>query len=229
MKKYVCAICGYVYDEAAGIADMAIAPGTKWSSLPESWVCPLCGAAKSDFDVQDETPRQKSAPSDAAPVGIVAGQPAPGELSQGELSALFSNLARGCEKQYLAEESALFLKLADYFKRQTLGEPQSGIAQLLALVEQDLSHGYKNANSAASACADRGALRALVWGEKVSRILSALLTRYEKEGESMLERTSIHVCDTCGFVYVGDLAPELCPVCKVPRWKILKVERRRQA
>ena len=49
MKKYVCSVCGYVYDEAAGDPDSGIAPGTKWESLPEDWVCPLCGAAKSDF------------------------------------------------------------------------------------------------------------------------------------------------------------------------------------
>lgn len=50
MKKYECTLCGYIYDEAAGIPDAGIAPGTKWESLPEDWVCPLCGAAKSDFE-----------------------------------------------------------------------------------------------------------------------------------------------------------------------------------
>lgn len=49
MKKYVCSVCGYVYDEAAGDPDSGIAPGTAWESLPEDWVCPLCGASKSEF------------------------------------------------------------------------------------------------------------------------------------------------------------------------------------
>ena len=49
MKKYVCSVCGYVYDEAAGDPENGIAPGTKWESLPEDWVCPLCGAGKEDF------------------------------------------------------------------------------------------------------------------------------------------------------------------------------------
>jgi rubredoxin len=49
MKKYVCSVCGYVYDEAAGDPDNGIAPGTKWESLPEDWVCPMCGASKSEF------------------------------------------------------------------------------------------------------------------------------------------------------------------------------------
>ena len=50
MKKYVCSVCGYIYDEAAGIPDDGIAPGTLWAQLPEDWVCPLCGAAKSEFE-----------------------------------------------------------------------------------------------------------------------------------------------------------------------------------
>lgn len=52
MKKYVCTICGYVYDEAEGDPENNIAPGTKWEDLPEDWVCPLCGAGKSDFEEQ---------------------------------------------------------------------------------------------------------------------------------------------------------------------------------
>ena len=52
MKKYVCSVCGYIYDEAAGIPDDGIAPGTLWAQLPEDWVCPLCGAAKTEFEEQ---------------------------------------------------------------------------------------------------------------------------------------------------------------------------------
>ncbi len=47
--KYVCDLCGFIYDEAAGIPDEGIAPGTKWADVPEDWVCPLCGADKSQF------------------------------------------------------------------------------------------------------------------------------------------------------------------------------------
>ncbi len=48
MEKYECP-CGYVYDEEEGDPDNGIAPGTKWSDLPEDWVCPVCGLAKSEF------------------------------------------------------------------------------------------------------------------------------------------------------------------------------------
>ena len=52
MKVYVCAVCGYVYDEAEGDPAHGIAPGTPWDTIPDSWVCPECGAAKSDFEMQ---------------------------------------------------------------------------------------------------------------------------------------------------------------------------------
>lgn len=73
---------------------------------------------------------------------------------------------------------------------------------------------------------DRGALRALTWSEKVTRMLQSLLARYEAEGDKMLENTCVYVCSVCGFVYVGDEPPTLCPVCKVPAWKFEKAEGR---
>jgi rubredoxin len=49
MDKYVCDLCGYVYDPAVGDPDNGIAPGTSFEDLPEDWVCPLCGADKGSF------------------------------------------------------------------------------------------------------------------------------------------------------------------------------------
>lgn len=49
MAKYVCDICNWEYDEAAGLPDKGIAPGTKWEELPEDFKCPLCGAPKEMF------------------------------------------------------------------------------------------------------------------------------------------------------------------------------------
>lgn len=49
IMKYVCNICGYVYDEELGDVDNGIEPGTKWEDLPEDFVCPLCGVGKDDF------------------------------------------------------------------------------------------------------------------------------------------------------------------------------------
>ena len=49
MKKYVCDICGWVYDEAAGDAEHGIAPGTKFEDLPDDFECPYCGVGKDNF------------------------------------------------------------------------------------------------------------------------------------------------------------------------------------
>lgn len=48
--KYVCSVCGYVYDPAAGDPDNGVAPRTKFEEVPETWTCPVCGADKSKFE-----------------------------------------------------------------------------------------------------------------------------------------------------------------------------------
>jgi rubredoxin len=47
-----CRLCAFVYDEARGMPDEGVAPGTRWEDVPESWSCPDCAAVKSDFDMQ---------------------------------------------------------------------------------------------------------------------------------------------------------------------------------
>ncbi len=47
--KYICDVCGWEYDEAAGDPDNGIAPGTKWEDLPDDFVCPVCGVGKDSF------------------------------------------------------------------------------------------------------------------------------------------------------------------------------------
>ena len=50
MKKYVCQVCGWESDPAVGDPDNGIAPGTSFESLPEDFVCPVCGAGKDEFE-----------------------------------------------------------------------------------------------------------------------------------------------------------------------------------
>ena len=49
MGKYICDVCGYVYDPAAGDPDSGIAPGTAFEDIPDDWTCPLCGVPKEHF------------------------------------------------------------------------------------------------------------------------------------------------------------------------------------
>lgn len=208
--KYVCQICGYIYDDAK--------EKVPFEQLPADWKCPLCGAAKTDFkpetaDVEKEKP--VTAPIEAELVN----------LSVGQLAALCSNLARGCEKQYKTEESKLFSELADYFTAAVPAVSDATVEKLAKNLIEDAEN-YVGVRATADANGDRGAARICVWGEKVTRMLSSLVSRYLNEGEKMLEGTSIWVCTICGFVYIGEQAPELCPVCKVPAWKFEKIEGR---
>lgn len=212
MSKWICSICGYVYDEAK--------EGNAFTDLPDTWVCPLCGAPKSAFVPE----KQEAAPK--APVAPVELDGDMVKLSAGELSALCSNLARGCEKQYQEPEAALFKELADFFAAATPLEPGAELGRLAELFQEDLTARYPALRAAAQAAEDRGTLRICVWGEKVTNILYALAQRYQKEGEAFLANTQVWVCTVCGFVYVGDTAPALCPVCKVPAWKFEKIEGR---
>jgi rubredoxin len=51
VKKYMCLICGFIYDEAEGRPDEGIPAGTKWADIPLSWRCPDCGSGKEDFEM----------------------------------------------------------------------------------------------------------------------------------------------------------------------------------
>ena len=51
MKTYQCVVCGFIYDEAAGMPEEGITPGTRWEDIPADWECPDCGVAKADFEM----------------------------------------------------------------------------------------------------------------------------------------------------------------------------------
>ncbi len=49
-KKFVCIVCGYIYDEAKGDPDSGLAPGTRFEDIPSDWSCPQCGVTKDNFE-----------------------------------------------------------------------------------------------------------------------------------------------------------------------------------
>jgi rubredoxin len=51
MRRWECVLCGFVYDEALGLPEDGIAPGTRWEDVPEDWICPDCAATKADFNM----------------------------------------------------------------------------------------------------------------------------------------------------------------------------------
>ena len=216
--RYVCPICGYIYDEAV--------EGVPFESLPDSWSCPLCGAPKLMFE-PEAAPQVQTGPPGPLPAQDDDGEME--RLSPLALAALCSNLARGCEKQYREEEAALFQQIAAYFTAAAPRDGDASLDALAGLLRGDLDGGYPALTAAAQGEGDRGAQRICVWGEKVTNMLYALLGRYQREGEAFLENTQVWVCSVCGFLYIGDAPPALCPVCKVPAWKFDKIEGRRPA
>jgi rubredoxin len=53
MRKWQCIVCGFIYDEAEGLPEEGVAPGTRWEDVADDWTCPDCGAAKADFEMME--------------------------------------------------------------------------------------------------------------------------------------------------------------------------------
>lgn len=53
-RKFICTVCGHIYDESLGDPDTGVAPGTRWEDVPADWICPDCGAAKDAFELMKE-------------------------------------------------------------------------------------------------------------------------------------------------------------------------------
>ena len=128
MKKYLCTVCGHFYDEDAGDEKNHIAKQTAFESLPEKWVCPVCGAFRSQF-------RELNMPNSGAK---------PEHLSVSSLSALkgsaiCSNLAKGCEKQNKADEASIYHSLAKELKSSVTPAGSASFSDLKKRVEHDIS------------------------------------------------------------------------------------------
>ncbi len=60
MKQWECIICGWIYDEAKGLPEEGIAPGTRWEDIADDWVCPDCLVGKNDFEMVELGPSPMS-------------------------------------------------------------------------------------------------------------------------------------------------------------------------
>lgn len=135
MKQMVCSVCSYTYDEAKGIPKAGIAPGTKQEELPENWKCPWCGTGKEAF-------REKKGEGQTVTQEKLEKPHVEKELSAMEMNIICSNLSRGCEKQYLQDQTDAFKKLADFFKSKAEPVEEANVQKLLDLIETDLTVGY---------------------------------------------------------------------------------------
>ena len=212
MKKYRCTICGYIYDESI--------EKVKFEDLPEDWKCPLCGAPKSLF--QEVVEEQEVIKDNVLTENNEKESDDLRELTDAEIALICSNLARGCEKQYLEEEEKLFYELAKYYEEKMQNQ-KGTLDDVVNKISKDIDE-LSTAMDIADQYQDRGAKRIITWATKTSTITKVIIDNYQKKGIEYLKSTRIWVCDICGFVYIGDVPPKICPICKVPSLKILEVK-----
>ena len=210
MKKYRCTICGYIYDEAN--------ENVKFVDLPDDWKCPMCGAPKSLFEeiVEDNQTVEVTKETE-----VITEDNDLRELSNDEIAYICSNLAKACDKQYLEEEKGLYLELFEYFKSKDINN--GSINNLIEMFNNDANL-LNDAFNIVNNYDDSGAKRVLTWATKTNNIINSIIKNYSVKGIEYIKNNKIWVCDICGFVFIGDVPPQVCPICKVPNFKILEVE-----
>ena len=211
MRKYRCTICGYIYDDSK--------EKVKFVDLPDDWKCPACGAPKSLFE---EIKEEKEKIKEEEKVEIIEEVDDDlRELSNYEISLICSNLAKASEKQYLEEEKDLFRELSKYYEELESAKTGS-LDDVIDMVNSDINS-FSKAMEIFSKYDDRGAKRVVNWTSKSTNIMKVVIDTYKEKGIDYIKNNKIWVCDICGFIYVGDNPPKVCPVCRVPSVKILEV------
>ncbi len=211
MRKYRCTICGYIYDDSK--------EKVKFVDLPDDWKCPACGAPKSLFE---EIKEEKEKIKEEEKVEIIEEVDDDlRELSNYEISLICSNLAKASEKQYLEEEKDLFRELSRHYEELESAKTGS-LDDVIDMVSSDINS-FSKAMEVFSKYDDRGAKRVVNWASKSTNIMKVIIDTYKEKGIDYIKNNKIWVCDICGFIYVGDNPPKVCPVCRVPSVKILEV------
>lgn len=140
------------------------------------------------------------------------------------LASVLSNLAKACTKQQRPREASLLTQLSDQSASHEKRPAEASLAVLESGIAIDLEKHYALAYGTAESAGDRGALRALTWGKKVTSIHKSLLTRYKKQQDALVEGSGVYVCEACGFIAISAEVPQLCPICKAPSSRFLTIQ-----
>ena len=144
------------------------------------------------------------------------------------LSLAFSNLQNAALRQQRPKLAKLLSALSQSFHIQALnaraGERVDSLASVQGQIKEQLATDYKSSVQMATDLNERGALRALLWGQKVSVIQNSLIGRYLKRGAGILDGdVRIHVCEACGFAIIKGDVPDRCPACKAPSERFVSI------
>jgi len=135
---------------------------------------------------------------------------------------ILTNLAKASKKQQNTDESQVFLTLADLYSKTA--KRDTNLETIEESLQEKLKTEYPVLQEQAAAIGDRGDLRTLTWGKKVTTIQKSLIHRYRKTGEALLSEQDIYICEACGFIFLGEKSPDICPICKAPRKRFSKVK-----
>ena len=154
------------------------------------------------------------------------------ERPAGALSLAFSSLAQSAARQQRPNMAKLLFVLAQSYQIQALNASrqetplEDRTTELSGVQAQikDPSQAYDRATEQATTVGERGALRALLWGKKVTMIQNSLLGRLHRQGAALFkDKQRVHVCEACGFVIVKEGAPDICPICKAPHGRFVSL------
>ena len=121
----------------------------------------------------------------------------------------------------MEEEKDLFRELSRHYEELESAKTGS-LDDVIDMVSSDINS-FSKAMEVFSKYDDRGAKRVVNWASKSTNIMKVIIDTYKEKGIDYIKNTKIWVCDICGFIYVGDNPPKVCPVCRVPSVKILEV------
>jgi rubrerythrin len=154
------------------------------------------------------------------------------ERPYGALSLAFGSLAQSAARQQRPNMARLLSALAQSYQVQALNAyrqsaPTRDRAAELDTVQAQIkaqAQDYGPATEQATGLGERGVLRALLWGTKVTMIQNSLLNRLSRQGAALFkDGQSVHVCEACGFVILKEGAPDACPICKAPRERFVSL------
>lgn len=209
--KYTCTICGYIYDN-----DQEKIP---FNELQGDYICPICGAPHSAFEEVKQNENKDISGNDQKTLdeSLIHQETDLTELSNIELKNIFLSLKRAAQVSYLTELENLFSELANYYTSQT----NFGDFDLSLLKEkiEDEKNLLQEASILAEKLEDNGAERALLWTTKVTSLVKSIINNIDNYQES-----KVYVCTICGFIYIGNELPLICPVCKVTNKKFVEVK-----
>lgn len=214
--KYVCKICGFIYDEATQDA--------KWNDLDTDWVCPVCKAPKEKFEAVAETSTSKYAGTKTEKNLMEAFA---GESQARNKYTYFAEMAR---KEGLEQIAAIFEETANQEKQHAkmwfsefhgIGATDENLEAAAAGENEEWTDMYARM---AKEAREEGFEDLAIKFENVGKVERShearylrLLKNYKEDKTFKGDAPKGWKCRQCGFIYEGEEAPERCPTCGYPK------------